>query len=71
MLSAVNDLYSPIPPVPSEMPGEFLGEEGSADELPRVEAYDVATIPEPTGVDLSGSQPEPPQVEAVFDKCCF
>ncbi len=72
MLSAVNDLYSPVPPVPSEMPGVFfLGKEGSADELPGVEAHDVAVISEPTGVDLGGSQPEPPQVEAVFDKCCF
>jgi hypothetical protein len=55
VLSAVNDLYSPVPPVPSEMPGVFLGEEGSADELPGVEAHDVAIIPEPTGVDLGGS----------------
>jgi hypothetical protein len=29
VLPAVNDLYSPVPPVPSEMPGVFLGEEGS------------------------------------------
>jgi hypothetical protein len=36
VLSAVNDLTSPVPPVPSEMPGVFLGEEGSADELPGV-----------------------------------
>ncbi len=71
MLSAVNDLYSPVPPVPSEMPGVLLGEEGSADELPGVEAHDVAIIPEPTGVDLGGSQPEPPQVEAVFDNAAF
>ncbi len=48
MLSAVNVLYSPVPPVPSEMPGVFSGEEGSADELPGVEARDVAVIPEPT-----------------------
>ncbi len=41
-------------------------EEGSADELPGVEAHDVAVILKPTGVDLGGSQPEPPQVEAVF-----
>ncbi len=71
VLSAVNDLYSPVPPVPSEMPGVFLGEEGSADELPGVEAHDVAIIPEPTGVNLGGSQPEPPQVEAVFDNAAF
>ncbi len=71
VLSAVNDLNSPVLPVPSEMPGVFLGEEGSADELPGVKAHDVVIIPEPTGVDLGGSQPEPPQVEAVFDKCCF
>ncbi len=51
VLSAVNDL------VPSVMPGVFLGEEGSADELPGVETHDVAIIPEPTGVDLGGSQP--------------
>jgi hypothetical protein len=71
VLSAVNDVYSPVPPVPSEMPGVFLGEDGSADELPGVEAHDVAVIPEPTGVDLGGSQPEPPQVEAVFDNAAF
>jgi hypothetical protein len=65
VLSAVNDL------VPSEMPGVFLGEEGSADELPGVEAHDVAIIPEPTGVDLGGSQPEPPQVEAVSNNAAF
>ncbi len=71
VLSAVNDLYSPVLLVPSEMPGVFLGEEGSADELPGVEAHDVAIIPEPTGVDLGGSQPEPTQVEAVFDNAAF
>jgi hypothetical protein len=71
VLSAVNDLNSPVPPDPSEMPGVFLGEEGSADELPGVEAHDVAVIPKPTGVDLGGSQPEPPQVEAVFDNAVF
>ncbi len=65
MLSAVNDL------VPSEMPGVFLGEEGSAIELPGVEAHDVAVIPKPTGVDLGCSQPEPPQLEAVFDSAAF
>jgi hypothetical protein len=48
VLSAVNDLNSPVPPVPSEMPGVFLGEESSADELPGVEAHDVAVIPKPT-----------------------
>ncbi len=42
------------------MPGVFLGEEGSADELPGVEVHDVAIIPEPTGVDLGGFKPEPP-----------
>jgi hypothetical protein len=72
VLSAVNDLYSPVLPVPSEMPGVFLGEEDSADELPGVEAHDVAIIPKPTGVDLGGSQPEPPQVvEAFFDIAAF
>ncbi len=71
MLSAVNDLYSPVLPVPSEMPGVFSGEEGSADKLPGVEAHDVAVISKPTGVDLGGSQPEPPQVEAVFDNAAF
>jgi hypothetical protein len=55
VLSAVNDLNSPVLLVPSKMPGVFLGEEGSADELPGVEAHDVAVIPEPTGVDLGGS----------------
>ena len=35
------------------------------------ECHDVAIIPEPTGVDLGGSQPEPPQVEAVFDNAAF
>jgi hypothetical protein len=48
-----------------------LGEEGSADKLPGVEAHDVAVIPKPTGVDLGGSQPKPPQVEAVFDHASF
>ncbi len=48
-----------------------MGEEGSAGELPGVEAHDVAVIPEPTGVDLGGSQPEPSQVEAVFDNAAF
>ncbi len=48
-----------------------MGEEGSADELPGVEAHDVTIILEPTGVDLGGSQPEPPQVEAVFDNASF
>ncbi len=71
MLSAVNDLNSPVPPVSSEMPGVFSGEEGSADEIPGAEAHDVAVIPKPTGVDLGGSQPEPPQVEAVFDNAAF
>ena len=55
MLSTVNELYSPVLPVLSEMSGVFLGEEGSADELLGVEAHDVAVIPEPTGVDLGGS----------------
>jgi hypothetical protein len=32
VLSAVNDLYSPVLPVPSDMPGVFLGKEGSADD---------------------------------------
>jgi hypothetical protein len=59
VLSAVNDLCSPVPPVPSEMPSVFLGKEGGADELPGVEAHDVAIIPKPTRVDLGGSQPEP------------
>jgi hypothetical protein len=40
---------------------------GSADDLPGEEAHDVAVISDPTGVDLGGSQPEPPQVEALFD----
>ncbi len=71
VLSAVNDLYSPVLLVPSEMPGVFLGEEGSADELPGVEADDVPIIPMPTGVNLGGSQPEPPQVGAFFDNAAF
>ena len=71
MLSAVNDLYFLVPPVPSEIPGVFSGEEGSADELPGLEAHDVAVIPKPTGVDLGGSQPEPPRVDAVFHNASF
>ncbi len=71
VLSAVNDFYSPVLPVPSEMPGVFSGEEGSADELPGVEAHDDAIISKPTGVDLGGSQPEPPQVEAGFDNAAL
>jgi hypothetical protein len=47
VLSAVNDLNSPVSLVPSEMPGVFLGKEGSAYELPGVEAHDVAVISEP------------------------
>jgi hypothetical protein len=66
VLSAVNDLYSPVLLVPSDMPGVFSGEEGSADELPGVEVHDVAVIPKPIGVDLGGSQ-----VEAVFDNAAF
>ena len=71
VLSFENDLHFPVPPLYSEMPGVFSGEEGSADELPGVEAHDVAIIPKPTGVDLGGSQPEPLQVEAVFDNAGF
>jgi hypothetical protein len=50
VLSAVNDLHSSLLPVPSEMPGVFLGEEGSADELPGVVAHDVAVIREDTAI---------------------
>ena len=48
-----------------------MDDEGSAIELLGVEAHDVAIIPEPTGVDLGDSQPEPPQVEAAFDNAAF
>jgi hypothetical protein len=71
VLSAVIDLNSPVLLVPSEMLGVFSGEEGSADELPGLEAHDVAVIPKPTGVDLGGSQPEPPRVDAVFHNASF
>ncbi len=71
VLSLVHDLQSPVPPLPFEMTGVFSGEEGSADELPGVEATEVAVIPEPTGVDMDGFEAEPSQVEAVFDNAAF
>jgi hypothetical protein len=71
VLSIVNDFHSPVSPLHSEMPGVFLGEEGDADELPGVDAPDVAIIPEPTGVDMDGFEAEPSQEETVFDSAAF
>jgi hypothetical protein len=72
VLSIVNDLHSPVLPLHSEMPGVFSDEEeGNADELPGVDAPDVAVIPEPTGVDMDGFEAEPSQEEAVFDSAAF
>jgi hypothetical protein len=71
VLSFENDLHFPVPPLNSEMPGVFSGEEGDADELPGVDAPDVAVIPEPTGVDMDGFEVEPSQEEAVFDSAAF
>jgi len=72
VLSFENDLHFPVPPLNSEMPGVFSGEEeGNADELPGVDAPDVAVIPEPTGVDMDGFEVEPSQEEAVFDSAAF
>ena len=68
--SIVNDLYSSIPPAPAGMPGVFLVEEGSADEIPGVDLPDVAVVNEPTGVDMGGPQADPPQ-DAVFDDAVF
>jgi len=42
-----------------------------ADELPGVDAPDVAAIPEPTGVDMDGFEDEPSQEETVFDSAAF
>jgi hypothetical protein len=64
--SVVNDLYSSVPPVPSEMPGVFLVEEGSGDEIPGVDSPAVDVVTESTGVDMGV-----PQVDAVFDGAVF
>jgi hypothetical protein len=58
--SVVNDLYSSILPAPARMPGVSLVEEGSADEIPRVDLPDVAVVNKPTGVDMGGPQDVPP-----------
>jgi hypothetical protein len=68
--SVVKDLYSPIPPAPSGIPGVSLVEEGSADKIPGVDLPDVAVMNEPTGVDMGGPQAVPPQ-DAVFDGAVF
>jgi hypothetical protein len=50
--SVVNDFYSSVPPVPSEMPGVFSVEEGSGDEIPGVDSPAVDVVTESTGVDM-------------------
>jgi hypothetical protein len=53
--SVVNDLYSPVPPVPSNLPGVSLVEEGNADMIPGVDLPAIVDIvSEPTGVDMGG-----------------
>ncbi len=68
--SVVNDLYSSILPAPAAMPGVFLVDEGSADEIPGVDLPDVAVVNKPTGVDMGGPQAVPPQ-DPVFDDALF
>ncbi len=54
-----------MPPVSSEFPGVFLVEEGSADMIPGVDLPAIVNVvSEPTGVDMGGSQADPPQVDA-------
>ena len=63
--SVVNDLYSPVPPATSESTGVSLVEEGSADMIPGVDLPAIVNVvSEPTGVDMGGSQADPPQVDA-------
>jgi hypothetical protein len=70
--SVVNDLYSPVPPVPSELAGVFLVEEGSADMIPGVDLPAIVElVSEPTGVDMGGLQADPPQGDALFDDAVF
>jgi hypothetical protein len=68
--SAVNDLFSSIPPAPAKMPGVSLVEEGSADDIPGVGLPDIAVVNEPTGVDMSEPQVDPPQ-DAEFNDAVF
>ncbi len=58
--SVVKELYSSILPAPARMPGVSLVEEGSADEIKRVDLPDVAVVNKPTGVDMGGPQAVPP-----------
>ncbi len=70
--SVVNDLYSPVPPVTSELAGVSLVEEGSADMIPGVDlpaVFDV--VSKPTGVDMGGPQADPPQGDTLFDDAVF
>ncbi len=70
--SVVNDLYSPVPSASSKLPGVFLVEKGSADIIPGVDSPAVVDIvSKPTGVDMWGSQANPPQVDTVFDDAVF
>ncbi len=64
--SVVNDLYSSIPPVPSEMPGVFSVEEGSGDEISGVDSHAVDVVTKSTGVDMGVLQ-----IDAVFDGAVF
>jgi hypothetical protein len=70
--SVVNDLYSPVPPAPSKLPGGTLVEEGNADVIPGVDSPAIVdVVSKSTGVDMGGPQADPPQVDTVFDDACF
>ena len=68
--SAVNDLYSSIPPATARIPGVSSVEEGSADEIPGVDLPDVAVVNKLTRGDMGGPPGGPPQ-DAVFDDAVF
>jgi hypothetical protein len=71
--SVFDDLYSPVLPAPSKLPGVSLVEEGSANMIPGVDLSAVVdVVSKPTGVDMGGPQADPPQVVgAVFDDAVF
>jgi hypothetical protein len=70
--SVINDLYLPVPPASSKLPGVSSVEEGSADMTSGVDSPAIVVIvSKPTGVDMGGSQADPPQVDALFDDAVF
>ncbi len=70
--SVVNDLYSPVPPVSSELVGVSFVEEGSTDMILGVDSPAVVdVVSKPTGIDMGGPQADPPQVDALFDDAVF